>query len=497
MTLGRRTASAAIWLVGARFFAKSTDLALLLILTYLITPADFGLVALAMTFVTIAQAVIDIPIAAAIVRSKNPDRVLLDTAFTVSILRGAILLLLLISGAALASIFYDDDRLLPLIFVLSVFPLAAAFKSPRIFLYDRDLDFRPTVVAEIVGKFSAFVIGLTIALTLRNYWGLAAATVTTAVMTTVMSYVLAPYRPRLSVQKFRAFLDILGWSSLAQIASTINWQIDRIILGAWVPGSSLGLYYIAQTMTATPQQMIVVPIMQPFLSAFRQKSTREEIEEIYLKASAGTFTLVAPVFVLIAITAAPVCALLMDDDFGGTAALLSGLALSTIATLPTAPIRSLMVAHGRTVYVAIQDCLILCLSVPTTALLIWTHGVEGAVWSKFFILTGGWLIGAGLLKYAYGMTFRRQIAVHAHAVVGLVVLAVCAGAVTAWAGAAWPEPGYALLALILVCVWGVAGAAYLLTIWALWRLSGEPPGLVATVVALAEAQVRRLTRSRL
>ena len=57
-----RTTYAAVWLIASRLGARFVDFALLLILARMLTPADFGIVAVAMTLIQITEAVFELPV---------------------------------------------------------------------------------------------------------------------------------------------------------------------------------------------------------------------------------------------------------------------------------------------------------------------------------------------------------------------------------------------------------------------------------------------------
>src|SRR5687767_6656147 len=83
-----RTAIAAAWLVAGRMLARCIDLISLLVLARLLGPTEFGTIAVAMVLIYIVEALLEMPVAAGLIRMPHVEQSNLDTAFTIGLLRG-------------------------------------------------------------------------------------------------------------------------------------------------------------------------------------------------------------------------------------------------------------------------------------------------------------------------------------------------------------------------------------------------------------------------
>ena len=119
------------WLVASRVLGRLIDFFTLLIMARMLTPADFGLTALAMSCVAIVDMVLEIPVTQALVRLPQVDRAHLDTGFTLGALRGAAVGLLLLVIAWPFSWINDDPQLRSVILALSLAPIASPTASSR------------------------------------------------------------------------------------------------------------------------------------------------------------------------------------------------------------------------------------------------------------------------------------------------------------------------------------------------------------------------------
>ncbi len=89
--VGSRTAGSVAWLMASRLMARGIDFITLVVLARTLSPADFGLISVAMTLIFIVEAVSELPISQSLVRLDTIGRSHLDTAFTIGLIRGGLL----------------------------------------------------------------------------------------------------------------------------------------------------------------------------------------------------------------------------------------------------------------------------------------------------------------------------------------------------------------------------------------------------------------------
>ncbi|MEL6483096.1 MAG: oligosaccharide flippase family protein, partial [Pseudomonadota bacterium] len=189
MSLSRRTARAASWTLGARLAARLLDILVLLVLARVLGPEDFGLVALAIGVVQLTEAILDMPVADLIARERAVSRRLLDTCFTIGLLRGLLLGGLLAAAALPLAGFYDEPALGPLILAIALAPVFRGLLNPRLALLARRLDYRLEVSIEVASKAVACAAALACGLATGSYWALALVTILAPMLAAVASYV--------------------------------------------------------------------------------------------------------------------------------------------------------------------------------------------------------------------------------------------------------------------------------------------------------------------
>lgn len=122
-----------------RWSVRALNLVSIIVLARLLMPEDFGISALAVSYIAIVEGLTALPTSQALIRIRNAGRALYDTAWTLGILRGAgIALLMLASSLPVASLM-DEPRLEMVIFVLALKPLVSGAKNPRFIDFEKHL----------------------------------------------------------------------------------------------------------------------------------------------------------------------------------------------------------------------------------------------------------------------------------------------------------------------------------------------------------------------
>lgn len=476
--LTRRTVGSAASLIAARLFTKAFDFLTLLVLARLLGPADFGIIAIAMTSVTIIEAVFELPIYQVLVSQEHIERQDLDTAFTLSLLRGIAISLALMAVAVPFARFYGDPRLVQLIAVLSLAPAMRGMSSPRLVIFARHLDYRRELGSEMVSKLIAFILASIAAWVWHDYRALMVATLTTPAVCIVATYTLAPYRPRFSLASWRRFAHFMSWTTGAQLLSAFNWQCDRLLLGRFVGRAALGSFSLANDLSFIPEQALIKPIVRPLISVFALiRDDRERIAAAYLTTANVVLSIGTPVLLGLSLLADPTVRLALGGKWIAAIPTLQWLSLTLIPPLFTSPFSSLAMATGRPREVLHQAALEAMNKLPLMLVGASLYGVGGAIAARgaSSIITA--LIVLVLVKRMLGTPIMRQLRVTWRTVMGAMMLALVLLALRPILDG---KAGFELCWL-LVGVSLTGAMSYAFTLGALWHLSGRPAGLERTI----------------
>ena len=115
-----QTAGGAGWTIGWRAATRALGFISTLVLARVLVPADFGIVALAISFSRAVDILADLGLEDAIIRATAPTRAFYDTAFTVNVLRGLSTAVIISAAALPFATFFDDPRLTYVVLALPV-----------------------------------------------------------------------------------------------------------------------------------------------------------------------------------------------------------------------------------------------------------------------------------------------------------------------------------------------------------------------------------------
>ncbi|MGZ2485066.1 O-antigen/teichoic acid export membrane protein [Rhizobium pisi] len=334
-SVSQRTATASIWTISGKFLARLLDFISLLVLARLLSPADFGLVAIATSVLVIVEAVLDLPLTQALMRQPSPSDEMFATAFTLSLLRGAAIGLLMIVIAWPMALIYHDTRLFALVAVLSIAPAMRSMISPRMVLFMQRFDFKREFALDLITKGSTLLLGVGVAVTTGSYWGLAIGAVAGPTAAMITSYVFAPMRPAFSLSEWKHFQDMISWNTVSQVLSSINWQLDRLLLPRFSGLSTFGAFSVADNIAGIPYQTFVGPLLRPLMAAFSVVEDRRNLVAAYLKATNAITFVAAPVLIALAFLAEPTVRLLVGEKWASAAPILQWLCLVSLLGLPT------------------------------------------------------------------------------------------------------------------------------------------------------------------
>ena len=464
-------------LITSKILSRCVDIVTFAVLARLLVPADFGLIAIAMSVVAILDAVLELPIPLALMALPERKKAHFDTAFTLQLARGAILSLVLILAAWPIASFYHDDRLIALLCVLGLAPVFSGLISPRMTEYAVKLDFRQIFVQEVSSKLVALVVGVCAAWMGAGYWAIALGTLASPLTWVVISYIFAPFVPTLTLVEWNVFSKYLRWTTLTQLVIATNSQMDQLLLGRFVSRVELGTFSVALNFCAMPNQIFISQASKPLLVGFSLvRHDRPRLMRAYLKSQNSIVAASLPLLVGMCITAEPLIRVFLGDQWSAAAPSLQWLSLSAIPYLFVGPVSPLGIALNKPSIFFKIAAIEFSFKLPLLILGLWLYGIPGVLAVRVATALVTMLSSMLAVKGLIGLNITRQLLFPWRPVVSACVMAM---ALYLMGVATSVDRDHAHLIIRLLWFCGSGAIVYVATLFLLWFCSGRPDGIEA------------------
>jgi len=285
-SLSKRVVRGGIWVFGLRIANRSLGFIRTIILARLLAPHDFGLFGIAVLAIATLETFSQTGFQAALVQKKKNVKPYLDTAWTISAIRGIILFLILFSSAPFIANFFDSAQAELVIRVIAVFTLLSGFRNTGIIFFQKELEFNKQFLYEISATLVDLTVAIILAFTLRNVWALVWGGLAANFVRVFMSYIIHPYRPRIKLEreKFQELFGFGKWILGSSIFVFLITQGDDIFVGKMLGVTALGLYQMAYLISNLPATEITHVISQVTFPAYSKlQDDLPKLREAYLK----------------------------------------------------------------------------------------------------------------------------------------------------------------------------------------------------------------------
>lgn len=267
-SMQRKMASGAAWMVLFKLVERSLGLVSTLILVRLLSPADFGVVAMALSFIVMAELMTAFGFDIALIQDQAATDRHYHTAWTCNVLFGVFIFSLMLAAAAPVAAFYREPDLVWVMCCLAAGSLISGCENIGVVAFRKELRFRSEFAFQIFRKLVGFAVTVPLAFWLHNYWALVAGMLASKLGGTIISYVVHPFRPRFSVAGAANLFSFSKWLLLNNALGFLKERLTDFIIGRLHGATALGLYNVAYELANLPTSELGAPINRALLPSF-------------------------------------------------------------------------------------------------------------------------------------------------------------------------------------------------------------------------------------
>jgi len=482
-------ARGAAWMVLLRLFDRSLGLISTTVLARLLVPADFGLVAMAMSVIAVIELATAFSFEIALIQKPAPEREHFDTAWTLNIIIAMLGALVTVALARPAASFYGAPRLGPVMWAIAGAWLISGFENTGTVNFRREMNFSAEFRWMASKRVLSFVATMIAAFTFRSYWALVIGMATSRIGGVVISYVVQPFRPRLSLSTARELVGFSGWMLANNMAIVVFSRLPQIYVGRVLGAKTLGAYAVSSEIAQMVHTELVAPINRSMFPGYaRLAHDADAFRRVCVEATAVILLIVLPVSAAVAVLAGPMVRVLLGEQWGEAVPIIRVLAFSGAIAALNSNNLSAYIALGRphipTIFLAARVLIFAAILMALSS----TPSAVAVASAELVASLGSLLVSLPMLLSMLRLTVRDYVATMWRP---LIASALGAAAVHTAIDALEQSGSFSIAALELLFGLLLGAMLYPLLLWMLWRVSGRPEGAETSIARRASDLIRR------
>lgn len=400
--LARDAGSAFFWQGLQHAGVKGIFLLRTLVLARLLFPEDFGLYAISLIGVGVLRSLTNLGLMPALIQRRDLRGQHYDVAWTLQVLRAGFIGLVVSLAAPLIANLLSEPEATDLIRVAAFHPLLRALASIKISDLNRELRFRSLALLSLLESVLNTVVSILLAVE-YGPWALLLGLIAGLVTRSVVSYIIAPYRPRFSFdrQSTGELVQFGRWIMLVGILSMGTSALLQAYISRQLGVAALGLYFLAAKLAFIPAEIGGEVIGAVSLPLFAQlQSNLDHARRAFQSILKGVWALLLPATFLLIALAPSIVAEVLGERWHGTAPLIRLLALASAVGLFGDVIVPVLQGTGRPQKQFFLEIVQSAVILVSAVILGRLYGVVG--------VAGGWVLGVSASQIA-GFSMVRQI----------------------------------------------------------------------------------------
>lgn len=309
---------------GVQFFV-------MVLLARLLTPADFGLIAMLLVFTSIGTLLVDSGFGAALIQRQQTTADDETTVFIFTIFIGVATAAVLVLTAPAIANFFKQPKLVDLTRAMALVLPLGAFAAVPDALLTMKLEFKARARAEVAASLCSGAVAVVLAWKGFGVWSLAWQSVVSIGIRGLLLWLYSGWRPRgrYRTASFRSLFGFGGYMLLSGLLSTVAVRLQSLMIGKLFDAQALGLYTLAQNTQSAPASFMGQVLNRVGLPVFSSIAhERHKLVSALRSSLRMAMFLFFPCMVGIAVVARPLIDLLYGTRWGAAAPILSILAIS-------------------------------------------------------------------------------------------------------------------------------------------------------------------------
>lgn len=318
-----KTVKGSLWSYGAEIIAKVITPLSFLILTRVISPEGYGIVAVATTVLMFVNILSDLGTSQVIIQAPDNDKIFFKkiccVGFWINVLIGTSLFILVEFFAKEIAFYYKQPDSKLVIQVMAIQIIFISLSSVQNSLKRKELNYKYLFYLRLVTIFTPIVIAIPIAFAGGGLWAIVTSNVIGTILQSLFLWKHSSWKPSigLSVQALKYLFSKSIWNSFNQLFIWIPISMDTYLVGKYMNATDLGLYTTARSLFSSCSGLILTPIIPVIFSSLSKVNNPDEYKRITYSSQKILFSISAYFSILVFIFADDINLLLFNQQWQG------------------------------------------------------------------------------------------------------------------------------------------------------------------------------------
>ena len=395
--LKSQIAKGAAWMVGLRLSLKSISIISTMILARLLTPLDFGLMALVSSIYAMIELFKAFSFDMALIQNQKTAREHYDTAWTLNIIFSVIASFFIVLCSKPLSHYYEDPRLTSALLIIALTVLIDGFNNVGTVEFRKQLNFSKEFKYQLLVKTGGFCITIPLAYYMHNYWALLLGMLSSTVISVLLSYILQSYRPKLSLKEKNELFSFCSWLYFNNFLQVINKNSQNFILGRISGSSKLGIFSLADEIANIATTEIIAPINRAAYPGYAKLADNIlDLKSIYLKTMGFIAIIGLSCSTGVAVVAPLLVPLLLGEQWHDTIPIIQVIALASAADSLNTNASYIYITLKKQYIITRLLLLKTLLLLPLLLILSEKYSIQGAAFA--ILMTSTFMLPVNLFK---------------------------------------------------------------------------------------------------
>ena len=380
-----KTFKAVPWLSAGMVLKVLVQLLQISVLARLLTPEDYGLLAMALIFISFVSLFSELGMLPAYIQSSDIKEGQIGDIFWLMLIISLVFYSIMYLSSGGVAILMGEQRLEPILKIASISLILNALSSPMKMLAEKKIEFSKVILAELAAIILCLILSICLALYGYGVWSLVIGYIVRDGFQAILLWVLLWKGPfpkfKLKFAELNNLIKFGGVVTFNSVISHFNRISDVFISGLVVGASELGKYSVARNLNLQVQDTInplVTRISLPAIAASNRSGAG--ISDVYRSTLAVVSFINAPIYILLGVHSDLIVSVLLGDQWSESTQIFTLLAVWAAIRSICNPVGSLLIGSGRPKTLLYWNLIILC-CYPLIILYAAQFGVINVAWA--------------------------------------------------------------------------------------------------------------------